>query len=94
MSLLKFENKVNITVLCAAIAFMANLDARISSTERTLDTRATAGINNVTQLAQNTTDISGLKLEVSNFKEMIKQMNDNIQRIADRIYDDKKQPRS
>lgn len=93
MSLLKFENKINLTVLCAGIAFMANLDARITSAERTLDTRAVSGINNVTQLAQNTTDISGLKLEVSNFKEMIKQMNDNIQRIADRIYDEKKQPR-
>lgn len=72
------------------IWYFAHLDARVSNTERTLEIRADKGLEIINQSAQNTSDISGLKVEVSGLKDAIKRIDDNIQVIANRIYDDKK----
>lgn len=93
MSFLKFENKINLVVLSAGLFFIANLDARLTTTERTLDNRALMGTNNIAQLGQNTSDITGLKVEVTNLKEFMKEslgrIDGNLATIAKRIDDEK-----
>jgi len=68
----------------------AKLDSRVEVTENTLAARASKGLETLTQTAQNTNDISGLKVEVTSLKEAIRRIDANTQVIADRIYNDKK----
>lgn len=72
------------------IWYFSQLDARVTNSEKTLDARADRGLEIITQSAQNASDISGLKVEVSGLKDAIKRIDSNVQIIADRIYNDKK----
>jgi hypothetical protein len=74
----------------ATVWYLAKFDSRVDSIEKTLDARGAKGLETLTQTAQNTSDISGLKVEVTGLKDAIRRIDGNIQVIADKIYDEKR----
>lgn len=93
----QFDRKIPVAILIGGLIhtgcviwFMAKLDARMEVAEKTLDSRGMKGIETLNQTAQNTSDISGLKVEVTGLKEAINRIDGNLQVIVNRIYDDKK----